>query len=161
MHGISPAGLEHSLLNGSGQHFIPEVPKVIGNIDQVYRDSAYNWYVDGWACSTGTAASIDVHMYVGRSAGAGSFLLAATANQGSDASLSQQCQAAGSAYRFHIPLPADVRKIMVAKASSSTAFHLWVESTRRLPGLALLLFPQLACGAISRLSNTIATGITP
>ncbi|PPT30540.1 DUF6531 domain-containing protein [Xanthomonas arboricola] len=110
VHGISPAGLEHSLLNGSGKHFIPEVPKVIGNIDQIYHDGAYNWYVDGWACSTGTAASIDVHMYVGGSAGAGSFLLAATANQGSDASLSEQCQAAGSAYRFHIPLPADVRK---------------------------------------------------
>ncbi len=83
---------------------------VIGNIDGVSHDDAWNWYVDGWACSTGYPGSIDVHLYAGGAAGSGTGMGAASANQASEATIAQQCQSTGTAYRFHVPLPVDWRQ---------------------------------------------------
>lgn len=84
--------------------------RVVGNIDGVSHDDGWNWYVSGWACSTGYAGSIEVHLYAGGSAGTGTAIGAASANQSSEPEIAQQCQSSGSAYRFHVPLPLEWRQ---------------------------------------------------
>ncbi|URX62469.1 hypothetical protein KR767_20950 [Luteibacter anthropi] len=66
-------------------------------------------YVAGWACSTGLPRSIDVHIYIGGVAGAGTFFGAYPANLASEPSLHQECKANGDAYRFQVLLPDSLR----------------------------------------------------
>lgn len=81
--------------------------KIIGNIDGVVGGD--NALVNGWACSTGLASSIDVHVYIGGAAGAGTIYGAFRANLASEAALQQLCHANGTAYRFSIPLTESLR----------------------------------------------------
>ncbi len=88
---------------------------VIGNIDGVSHDDSWNWYADGWACSTGYAGSIDVHLYAGGAAGSGTIIGSTTANQASEAAIAAQCQSSGTAYRFHMPLSVEARQAQGGK----------------------------------------------
>ncbi|MGV7174614.1 hypothetical protein [Xanthomonas axonopodis] len=60
--------------------------------------------ISGWACSTNLSRSIDVHMYLGGSAGSGTFAGATAATLPSDAGIASACSASGSNYRFSFPI---------------------------------------------------------
>jgi len=82
---------------------------ITGNIDDVRLVNGV-YQILGWACSSGRNASIDVHLYVGGAAGAGTFATSTTANLASDAAVASACQASGTNYRFSIPLTAAMRE---------------------------------------------------
>lgn len=73
---------------------------VTGVIDELTHDGNWNWFLRGWACSTGSNSSIEVHGY----AEGGVFLAGAQANLTSEAGVAAACQAGGSAYRFQLPI---------------------------------------------------------
>jgi len=81
--------------------------KVIGNVDGVVGGD--NALVNGWACSTGIASSIDVHVYIGGAAGTGTIYGVFRANLASEAALQQLCHANGATYRFSIALSESLR----------------------------------------------------
>ena len=58
----------------------------------------------GWACSTYVDAPIGVHLYVGGSAGTGTFISGHVANSPSDGAVASACKAGGAAYMFSIPI---------------------------------------------------------
>ncbi|TCV91637.1 YD repeat-containing protein [Luteibacter rhizovicinus] len=80
-----------------------QMSKVIGDFNGITQ-SGGDAYLQGWACSTGRAASIDVHVYVGGPYGTGTGIGAYTANQPSEDAVAIQCHASGTAYRFAIKL---------------------------------------------------------
>nr|WP_155617039.1 RHS repeat-associated core domain-containing protein [Xanthomonas translucens] len=85
---------------GVGASSIQVLPSLIkGNIDSVTYGS-----ISGWACSTYLNRSIDVHMYLGGSAGSGTFAGATAATLPSDAGIANACSASGSNYRFSFPI---------------------------------------------------------
>lgn len=71
-----------------------------GRIDELTHDGNWNWFLLGWACSTGSNSSIEVHGY----AEGGVFLAGAQANLASEAGVAAACHAGGSAYRFKLPI---------------------------------------------------------
>jgi len=73
-----------------------------GYIDGVFLVGG-KYRVTGWACHMGWTGAMDVHLYVGGSAGSGSLVKGATANKGSEAAVAAECQAGGN-HRFSIPL---------------------------------------------------------
>lgn len=79
--------------------------KVIGNIDTVTSSGQIN----GWACSTGIDAPIDVHVYGGGAAGVGTILAMGRADQASEPGVATACNAAGN-HRFSIQLSNDDRR---------------------------------------------------
>lgn len=82
-----------------------------GRIDAV-SESSGQYYITGWACSTGRNESVQVHLYVGGPAGHPdrTFLGGYSANQTSDAGVAASCQASGTHYRFRIPLSGQARQ---------------------------------------------------
>lgn len=67
--------------------------------------------INGWACSTGMNQSVNVEVFVGGASGAGGTRIAtATANMTSEPAVAQACDAAGTNYRFAIPLSDTVRQ---------------------------------------------------
>ena len=109
VYGLSPLGdAHHRPLTGSGAHAIRSAP-VIGDIGGVTRDADWNYYLEGWACSTGVAAPISVHVYAGAPAGSGTFVSEAQATAASGPDISAACQSHGSTYSFRIPLDVNTR----------------------------------------------------
>lgn len=86
----------------------PAWAQVIGNIDGVVL-SGTQYRINGWACDTGVTASIDVHVYVGGPAGAGTGIAIVTASNTSEAAVATRCQTSGTAYRFSIPISDSIR----------------------------------------------------
>ncbi|WOP51425.1 RHS repeat-associated core domain-containing protein [Xanthomonas euvesicatoria] len=85
---------------GFGSQTVQVIPSLIkGNIDSVTYGA-----ISGWACSTYLNRSVDVHMYLGGSAGSGTFAGATAATLPSDAGIASACSASGSNYRFSFPL---------------------------------------------------------
>lgn len=80
---------------------------VLGSIGQV--TSGANAAVPGWACSSGVAAPIVVHLYVGGPAGTGTAIGAWTADQASEQAVQDACHSSGTSHRFTIPLTEAVR----------------------------------------------------
>jgi YD repeat-containing protein len=80
---------------------------VMGTIEAVSNGA--NAAITGWACASGLAASIDVHLYVGGPAGTGTAIGAYTANQASEQGIQDACHSSGSLHRFSIPLSEAVR----------------------------------------------------
>lgn len=85
----------------------PPTPTIRGSIDGVTSD---NGAVRGWACASTLNGPIDIHMYVGGAAGAGSFAWAGTANLPSEPAVASACSASGTNYRFSIPLSRTLRQ---------------------------------------------------
>jgi YD repeat-containing protein len=75
---------------------------VMGTIEAV--STGANATVTGWACASGLAASIDVHLYVGGPAGTGTAIGAYTANQAGEQAIQDACHSTGTLHRFSIPL---------------------------------------------------------
>lgn len=75
---------------------------VMGNIDGVTTGT--NATINGWACASGLAGSIDVHLYVGGPYGTGTGVAIATANQDSESAVQTACHSSGTKHRFSIPL---------------------------------------------------------
>nr|WP_252513597.1 RHS repeat-associated core domain-containing protein [Xanthomonas arboricola] len=85
---------------GFGSQTVQVLPSLIkGNIDSVNYSS-----ISGWACSTYLNRSVDVHMYLGGSAGSGTPAGATAATLPSDAGIANACSASGSNYRFSFPI---------------------------------------------------------
>lgn len=80
---------------------------VIGSIGQV--TSGANAAIPGWACASGLAAPIEVHLYVGGPAGTGTAIGAWTANEASEQGVQDACHSSGTSHRFTIPLTEAVR----------------------------------------------------
>lgn len=77
--------------------------QIRGNIDGVYLHDG-NYYITGWACSSGLNTSVGVHMYLGGPYGSGTWGGAYLAGHASEPAVAQACGALGSAYRFGIPV---------------------------------------------------------
>lgn len=73
--------------------------EITGLIDGVYQ-GPNGAYVSGWACSLYFDNSVNVHLYVGGSAGSGTIITGITANLQSEPQVAQACRASGGAYRF-------------------------------------------------------------
>lgn len=110
IYGLSPQGGNYNrALGNSGVFSIPQAT-IVGDIGGVTHDGQGNYAVEGWACSVGVNESIDVHAYVGGSAGAGSFAVSGRANLPTDGNVANACQAKGNAYWFKLPLDANLRQ---------------------------------------------------
>ncbi len=109
VYGVSPLGSSSNRsLGNSGVFAIPSA-NITGDIGGVVQDAGWNYTVEGWACSIGVDASIDVHVYAGGAAGGGTYVASARANHASDANIANACQAQGRAYYFRVPLDAGMR----------------------------------------------------
>jgi len=80
---------------------------VLGSIGQVTSGS--DAAVPGWACASGVAAPIVVHLYVGGPAGTGTAIGAWTADEPSEQAVQDACHSSGTAHRFTIPLTEAIR----------------------------------------------------
>jgi YD repeat-containing protein len=73
---------------------------IAGMIDEVGHDAQWNWFARGWACSTGSASSIQVDGY----AEGGVYLGSTQANLASESQVAAACQSSGSTYRYQLPI---------------------------------------------------------
>lgn len=80
---------------------------ILGTIEAV--STATNATITGWACASGLAGSIDVHLYVGGPAGTGTAIGTYPANQSSEQAIQDACHSSGTLHRFSIPLSEAVR----------------------------------------------------
>ncbi|MDQ7310777.1 DUF6531 domain-containing protein [Stenotrophomonas sp. Sm10] len=116
VYGQSPQGRgQDRPLANSGVFAIPTA-NIVGDIGGVTQDGNWNFFIEGWACSVGVDASIDVHVYAGGAAGGGTFVASGRANLATDGNVANACQARGSAYWFKIPLDGNVRSNHGGKA---------------------------------------------
>ena len=101
IHGISSIGTANLSINRSGVHTIP-TSTVKGSIGSITK-SGNSYYAKGWACQTGYATSIKVHLYAGGGAGSGGTHFASgTANQSSEDAVGDECNSTGNKHRFSI-----------------------------------------------------------
>lgn len=84
--------------------------RIAGVIDSVQNNTIY-----GWACANGSPYSINVHVYVGGAAGAGTIIGGYAAANGSETAVANACGSFGTAYRFAIPLSLSVRQAHAGK----------------------------------------------
>ncbi|WP_240308161.1 Ig-like domain-containing protein, partial [Xanthomonas vasicola] len=75
-----------------------------GIVDGVAKTGDGSYTIGGWACSSGWAPSIGVHLYAGGEWQTGTLVATATANLASEPAVASACQTTGGAYRFSIPL---------------------------------------------------------
>ena len=124
VYGQSPQGRgQDRPLANSGVFAIPTAT-IVGDIGGVTQDGNWNFFIEGWACSVGVDASIDVHVYAGGAAGGGTFVASGRANLATDGNVANACRARGSAYWFKIPLDGNVRSNHGAKHYSCTVSRL-------------------------------------
>lgn len=109
--GISPTGdgMQNLVLSGSNLHAIPPLG-FAGTIDGVGPDSAWNYFLNGWACTVGATGPIDVHLYLGGPAGSGTYIGAYHADGAAEAAVGQACESSSNAHRFNIALSTDFRR---------------------------------------------------
>lgn len=80
---------------------------VMGYVDGV--TSGTDAVISGWACASGLAASIDVHLYVGGPYGTGTGIAIATANQDTGSAVQTLCHSSGTKHRYTITLTEEQR----------------------------------------------------
>ena len=90
----------------------PADTTVNGYVDTITYEGVWNWYIAGWACSTGSTTPIRVDAY----ADGGSFIGSATANKPSEAAVGAACQSNGTAYRYEIPITLAQRQQLGGKS---------------------------------------------
>ncbi|WP_249027551.1 RHS repeat domain-containing protein, partial [Xanthomonas theicola] len=105
-HTIRAVATDNNGNTGSSQTVSLSIAQSVirGNIDGLSGHADGRYVIGGWACSSGWAASIDVHLYVGGAAGTGTFATAARADLASEPAVASHCEASGTAYRFSIPI---------------------------------------------------------
>lgn len=82
-----------------------------GAVEGVVSDSNWNWFIEGWACATGSSGSVQVQART--AAGA---LVSGTANLASDSAIGQVCQSGGAAHRYRLPISLDQRQRLGGQA---------------------------------------------
>ena len=82
--------------------------EVLGHIDSVVPQGS-GAVVNGWACHQGWPGAINVHLYVGGSAGVGTLVTDATADEASEAAVASACGSTGTAHRFAISMTPEQR----------------------------------------------------
>lgn len=92
------------------------VTQITGHIDARPIDGSGNASIEGWACSTGLAQSINVDLYVGGPAGSGTFVGRYPANQSSEPAVASACNVSSGSYRFQIPLTNTTRSQYAGQA---------------------------------------------
>jgi len=81
---------------------------VVGSTIRGNVEGISNGKIIGWACSSGINSPIDVHVYLGGPAGGGGQLAAyGRADSASEPAVAAACGAAGTAYRFYLPIQGD------------------------------------------------------
>ncbi|WP_413288861.1 hypothetical protein [Bdellovibrio sp. HCB337] len=119
VHGISVSNGSNLVLQNSGQFEVPTVTSqfIDGNIDTFLyapqRSSiagTVDRVISGWACDTGAASPIEIHLYARGPAGrGGEFVKKALANidAGASSAVAQRCGFQNGAHRFEILLTED------------------------------------------------------
>jgi len=104
VYGLSPYGLDNSLIANSGTYRIPAVDRAVtGFISGVVLENQ-QYYLRGWACAKTYPGSINVHLYAGGPAGTGSFVTSAAANLSSNPATTAACNTGSASYGFSIVL---------------------------------------------------------
>lgn len=100
VRGVANGGLSAEL-SGSGDFSFPALPEtaIAGHVDAVVKQSNAV-LVRGWACQTGDATSILVHVYAGGPAGQGSYVGAAIANVEAEKAVAAACGGDSRNHRF-------------------------------------------------------------
>jgi hypothetical protein len=83
----------------------PPTGSIMGHIDGISND-----VLAGWACGSGVAASIDIHLYVNGPYPRGQYVRTVTANQPSEPAVASACRSTGTAYRFSVALDPALRQ---------------------------------------------------
>ncbi|MGH8087942.1 MAG: Ig-like domain-containing protein, partial [Stenotrophomonas sp.] len=81
-----------------------------GTLEGVTQAADGTYYLTGWACSSGRATPIAVHIYGGGAAGTGQGLGAAQANEASEPAIAATCQTGATNYRFRFALTDALRQ---------------------------------------------------
>ncbi len=114
--GISARGSAFNrVLSRVADFVVPPAP-IKGDISGITHDENWNYFVEGWACSVGVNESISVHLYTGGPAGSGVLALGHPANLSTGVEVANACQSQGTAYRFRIPLDANLRAAQGGKS---------------------------------------------
>ncbi len=83
---------------------------IIGTLDGVVLEGD-QYFLHGWTCQQGVAASLKLHVYAGASAydnPRGQYVLEGTSQYMAEQAVSDRCGAGSGRYRFHVPLPEQV-----------------------------------------------------
>jgi len=106
-------------MNEVAQHF-GQAPSIqdhsIGGVIDGIFGPADAPYIQGWACASHSDQSITVHLYLGGSAGSGTLVGGYPANAPSEPAISSACHSYGSAYRYNIPITAQMRAQFFGKS---------------------------------------------
>lgn len=116
-----------------------DAPPLLGAADGITVDGPQAT-LGGWACQKGVAASVQVHLYRQTREGKPVFVLAAAADQPSEAAVGEACGASFSQYRFRIELPAGLRYREAGRALLAFAVKPDTPSVP-LPSAAPLIVP--------------------
>jgi hypothetical protein len=110
VYGISPYGLDNSLIANSGSYQVPAVDRsVTGFISGIVLENQ-QYYLRGWACAKTYSGSIEVHLYAGGPYGSGTFVTSAAANLSSNPTTTAMCNTGATSYGFSIVLPLALRQ---------------------------------------------------
>ncbi|HQW53825.1 MAG TPA: hypothetical protein PLU69_07735, partial [Acinetobacter sp.] len=109
-----------TMLTGGFWKPMESIADIRGYVDSAVLDAnTGNVKINGWACAKYLNQSIDVHLYVGGSAGNGGVIVSGvTANLDSEAAVATECEASGKKYRFVF----DVNKISAAAISGKKIY---------------------------------------
>lgn len=114
IHGISTTGGVNKLLNKSGVYMIPAptpLSAIKGYIDGISKSVSGAKFISGWACSSGRADSIQIHLYAGGAAGAGRIVGGYVANLKNEPAVNSACgDTTQTPHRFQIPIDANMIK---------------------------------------------------
>ncbi|MBD8635836.1 DUF6531 domain-containing protein, partial [Stenotrophomonas sp. CFBP 13725] len=127
---------------------------VTGTVEGINHDANWNWSVGGWACSTGSNSSIDVHAYTDDGTLIGGF----TANRPSETQVAAACQANGSAYRFQFPITLAQRHQLGGKRINVYGISpMGGVNNKLLPGSGTVTIPEApVLGAIHGINRDAA-----
>lgn len=132
---------------------------VVGSTIRGNVEGITNGQITGWACSSGINSPIDVHVYLGGTAGSTGAVMVGgyRAHYGSEPAVASACGASGTAYRFYIPIEGSWtvnypnRSIYVYGISPVGAVNL------ALPGSGNYRVPANVTPSISMTSPTAGT----
>ncbi|MBF6025163.1 hypothetical protein IU514_14110 [Lysobacter niastensis] len=116
-------------------------PTLIGKVEDLQLQSDQGYQLQGWACSTGRSASIDVQLYAGDAASIGTLIATYHADQPSDTGIASICQAQGAAYRFRIPITLAIRQAHANKKIHVLGISPSGADNRPLDGSGVLSVP--------------------
>jgi cell migration-inducing and hyaluronan-binding protein len=128
---------------------------IIGVLGPIER-SAGSQFITGWACDSGVASSVSVHVYAG--SGAGTFITAATANVANEPAVNSACGTpAGTAHRFRIPISNQMVTAHGGKPLFLYGISLTGGANAALSGSGQLTVPTQQWGVIGNIDGLVTT----